>query len=137
MAGGTFLWQLQQAIYSALTGDATLVALVTGIYDYVPTNANAPYVVIGEELSEERFDTMGKYGRQASLVIHTWSRYRGMKEVLTILDRVLVVLDGVALTFTGWTHTHTWHESTDTAREADGLTRHGWVTLRVEARQGT
>ena len=47
--------ELQQAIYDALTGDATLMALITGVYaDIEPpnlpeANTDFPYVVIGQD----------------------------------------------------------------------------------------
>lgn len=39
---------VQKAIYQQLNGDSGVTALVSGIYDFVPDDVAAPYIVIGE-----------------------------------------------------------------------------------------
>ena len=41
-------WELQKAIYGALTGDSALMAMITGVHDHVPQDTAYPYVTIGE-----------------------------------------------------------------------------------------
>jgi len=42
------IFQLQKSVYTALTGDSTLTAMVTGIYEYVPQGTGFPYLVVNE-----------------------------------------------------------------------------------------
>lgn len=44
----TAAWDLQKAIVGALRANATLMALVTGIFDEVPQDTALPYVVVGK-----------------------------------------------------------------------------------------
>ncbi len=39
-------WELQKAIYGALTGDSTLMAMITGVHDHVPQETAFPYVTV-------------------------------------------------------------------------------------------
>lgn len=68
---------LQVGIYELLTGDATLVAAVEGVYDGTPEDESlAPgegYVVIGEIMATADGTHDGE-GRQTSATLHTWTR---------------------------------------------------------------
>ena len=70
--------ELQKSIFNALDGDSTLQNLVTDVYDFVPENTVFPYVKVGEETSLDN-GTKTLQGNEHTLVIHTFSRYRGSK----------------------------------------------------------
>ena len=70
--------ELQKSIFNALDGDSTLQSLVTDVYDFVPESTAFPYVKIGEETSIDN-GTKTLQGNEHTLVIHTFSRYRGSK----------------------------------------------------------
>ena len=131
-----FELELQKAIYAALTGDAAVMALVTGVYDAVPqaddagSGAAFPYIVIGEDNHNE-WDTDTTLGRDASVVIHTWSRYRGRKEVKEIQGAVYAALNRAKLTIAGFSFVQCDLLSSETLIDADELTRHGVQTFRV------
>ena len=76
-------WALQQAIYTALTGDSTLMAMITGVHDHVPQETAFPYVTIGESTARD-WRTVGRKGAEATLILHAWSRSRGRKQAKQI-----------------------------------------------------
>lgn len=84
---------IRYAVYSALIGDSALNGLVEGVYDYVAQPADAgqdsdfPYVVIGDN-TYVPWDTDTETGADATITIHTWSRYKGRREVADIQDAI-------------------------------------------------
>ncbi len=128
---GSPSFPLQEAIYSRLSGDATLVTTFgAAVYDDVPDSAPFPYVAIGE-ITEVANDTMGKTGRDLTVTVHAWSQYKGMKQVKQVQNRVDLLLDRWAPTVTGWAATEMLQEFFETFRDPDGTTRHGVARYRV------
>ena len=117
-------WELQQAVYTALTGDAPLMAMITGVHDHVPRDAAFPYVTMGGA-SAVAWGAVGVEGVEVTLVIEAWSRDRGHKEAKQILAEVYRVLHDADLTVTG--HDLVWlrFEFAEFLLGADGLTYHG------------
>ena len=136
-------WALQQAVTSALKADATLRTLTektpAGIYDHVPQKLwekpeldghFKPYVVVGETEARE-WDTKTEDGMEQTLMVHTWSRGRGMKEPKQIMGAIVDALDQVALSVTGHDLVQLRFEFSETFLEDDGLTRHGVQRFRA------
>lgn len=127
---------IQSAIYSALTGDSTLMSAVTGVYDDVPQSADAgsgaafPYVTIGEATHTE-WDTDTELGSDVTVTIHVWSRYRGRKEVKDIQGQIYSLLHRANLAVTGYNLVGVDWIQSDSFMDADGLTRHGVQTFRI------
>lgn len=122
---------LQEAIYSRLSGDATLTTtLGAGVFDHVDDSQAFPYVAIGD-LTEIPRDTMGKTGREMTVTIHAWSQFKGMDQVNNIQNRVDELLDRWAPTVTGWTAVQMLREFYETFRDPDGVTRHGVMRYRI------
>ena len=69
-------WALQKAVFTALTGEAELMAAVTGIYDRVPVGTAYPYVTIGEATAAD-WSTKTSTGQNHTLTLHAWSRAPG------------------------------------------------------------
>lgn len=82
---------LQAGIYATLTADTQLKALVTGIYDGPPEDAELDYVVLGEMTSIPD-GTHGGEGRQTVAMIHSWAEAEGMASVNAIGARVVALL---------------------------------------------
>jgi hypothetical protein len=123
--------EAQKWIKDTLTGDATLMGLVTGIYDHVPENAAFPYVTIGETFPTP-FRTHSRDGESQLQRIHVWSRYEGFKEATAIAERVKVLLDAATVStasFSGFAV----RESGQTLRDPDGITRHIVEEYRIYA----
>ena len=124
-------WPLQTAIHAALTGDATLAALVGDrVYDHAPQDATFPYLVIGEATAAG-FDTKTEEGMEQTLTIHGWSRYRGLKEVKDMMAAVTGALDQQSLSLTGHDLVLLRFTFAATFLDRDGLTRHGVQRFRA------
>jgi hypothetical protein len=131
-----FSLAIQAAVYGALTGNAALMALVQGVYDAQPrplTGDDAllfPYVTIGDDtLSDWSTDT--ESGADATITIHTWSRYKGRKEEKTIQAAIYAALHRQALTVSGYAMVSVDWINSDSMTDADGETRHGVQTFRM------
>jgi len=132
----TASWALQKAIHAALVGDATLMALVTGVHDHVPEDAQFPYVAIGED-DVDAFDGKTFRGAEHAMSLHVWSRARGRREAKEILDRLGALLDQAALAVAGHTLIDLRFVAEETALERDGLTYHGRARLRAVTQEAS
>jgi hypothetical protein len=121
---------LRNAIYTRLTSDATLMALITGVYDDVPEITSYPYVVLGDD-SDINYGTKTLDGVQYVINIHAWSRYRGVKEATEILERIYYLLHEYAIVVTGASAVHIRQEFNTVLTDDDGITRHGIIRFRV------
>ena len=108
---------LQEAVFAALSTDATLQALLGGanVFDGAPRNAAAPYVHLGE-MSARDWSTATEAGAEVNFAIVAWSRTPGRSEGLAIADRVAALLHDAALALDGWRLVNLRHLSTETAR---------------------
>jgi hypothetical protein len=122
--------ELQKSIFNALDGDSTLQNLVTDVYDFVPENTAFPYVKVGEETSIDN-GTKTLQGNEHTLVIHTFSRYRGSKEVKEIMSRIYTLLHESSLSVTGASLVNLRFEFSDVIKENDGFTSHGLQRFRA------
>ena len=121
---------LQKTIFDALDGDSTLHSVVTDVFDFVPENTAFPYVKIGEETSVDN-GTKTLQGNEHTLVIHTFSRYRGSKETKEIMSRIYALLHESDLTISGASLVNLRFEFSDVIKENDGLTTHGIQRFRA------
>ncbi|MFQ5783608.1 MAG: DUF3168 domain-containing protein [Alphaproteobacteria bacterium] len=117
-------WPLQQAVFAALTGDPTLMAMIAGVFDRVPQGTNFPYVTIGEATARA-WGAAGLDGVEATLVLHVWSRARGRKEVKEIMAQIHRVLDDTNLTVPGHVLVSLRFGFAEYLPDADGITEHG------------
>lgn len=122
--------QVQKAIYDTLSGDSTLSNLIEGVFDYVPERTSFPYVTIGDD----DFNESGGHtfdGVNASVTIHSWSRYRGRKEVKEIMARIYTLLHKASLTVTGYNLVFCIFDFAETIQDPDGETYHGVQRFRM------
>lgn len=126
------LTPVQAAIFAKLTGDATLTAMISGVYDGdAPEGAARPYVLIGESI-ETADDAHGAFGRQTVQTLHVWSDYRGFAECNAIVGVLQTLLDQQPLDIVGARHVATRFELAQTSVDPDrpGL-RHAPVRFRI------
>lgn len=124
-------WALQQAIYSALTGDTLLMAKVTGVFDQTPQGQSGPYVVIGDGESRE-WDTDNSTGIDADVMIHVWDDgHRGRKTVKVIQGDIRRILHRSELTVAGAHVVLCVWQFSDTFLDPAGLTWHGVQRFNV------
>lgn len=131
---GTVLLQVQNAVRDALTGDAALSALVTGVFDHVPADQPFPYVVLGEK-TEKDLSAFGRSGAAATLVVEVRSRAAGDTELLTVYDRVKQVLDTGTLSLAGHEEVFRRTSLVKTAVDEDGVTRRAEARFEVTAQE--
>ena len=113
-----------------IEADATLMAAITAVYDHVPQDAVFPYIAIGDVTSVP-FDTYDTVGDEQTLMLHTWSEYRGRKEIKTLQGLVYDVLNRAELSLSGGTAIGCDQELVEDFIDADGLRRHGVQRFRV------
>lgn len=91
-------------VKTLLDADATLNAVVTGIYGYVPaaSRATLPYLVIGRRGRANDGGAMQTVGGRVSLQLDVWSDHKGPSQAHTILNRVAWLLERAALTVSGY-----------------------------------
>lgn len=123
-------WELQKAIYTALSGDATLGALVTGIYDHIPEGSALPYVQIGECWAEQ-WDTKTESGMESFITLHSFSRNRGKKSITDIMAENYRILHNANLTVTGQTLVLLQQVMEERMLDDDGKTYHGVQRFRA------
>lgn len=124
---------IQTALYSRLTGDATLMGLITGVFDAVPDAQAFPYLTLGEFEGSE-WSTFGTLGQTYLFTLHTWSQSKGTKAAQAIQSRVDTLLHRVTLSLSGAACVTCVREFDTVLRDPDGVTWHGvqrfrmWVT---------
>jgi len=123
---------LQKTIFDTLSADSTLTTTYSAAtLDFVPDNyTNFPYIKIGEETAVDN-GTKDLQGNEHTLVIHTFSRYRGSKEVKQIMSRIYALLHESSLTVVGASLVNLRFEFSDIIKENDGLTTHGLQRFRA------
>jgi hypothetical protein len=123
--------ELQKTIFDTLSGDSTITSTYgANVYDYIPDNTSFPYVKIGEETSVDN-GTKTLQGNEHTLVIHTFSQYRGSKEVKNIMSRIYALLHESSLSVSGASLVNLRFEFSDVIKENDGLTTHGLQRFRA------
>jgi hypothetical protein len=125
-------FELQRAVFAALTGSSALTALLGGsrIYNDVPRGAALPYVTIGESTVRD-WSTGSDDGHEHLLTISVWSRVNGEREVHQISAAVESALDDAALTMAGARLVNLRHEFSEIRRDADGETSRGLMRFRA------
>ena len=124
-------FQLQEAIYTALDDDASLGALITGIYDFVPQDEVAfPYITIGNDTaidwSAKNFD-----GMEHTVVVDVWDQNTNRIPLKKIGEAVYNVLHNQTIAISGQNMVNIRCEFEQTLRDPDGFTFHLIQRYRV------
>ena len=131
--------QLQKTIFDVLSGDNNLTSTLGASvynkfccesYDFVPDNSAFPYVKLGEETAVDN-GTKTLQGNEHTLVIHSFSRYRGSKEIKEIMSRIYALLHESSLSVSGASLVNMRFEFSDVIKENDGRTSHGLQRFRA------
>lgn len=126
---------LQTAIYQRLTDAEDLGAAV---YDFVdePDAASWPYITIGDGI-ETPANSHDSIGRETTLYLHVWSRYRGFSEANAVASRMTSLLDhqGDALDVDGQRVVSIRFEFSQNLRDPDPRIRHVAIRFRVRTEQ--
>src|SRR5262245_64043470 len=94
--------ELQRAIFSALSNDSELAALLVGvrIFDQAPANVAFPYITFGRT-SIYDWSTGTESGTEQLFTLHIWSKEKGKKETLDIMELARARMDDASLTLEG------------------------------------
>ena len=123
-------YSLQQAIYQQLTGDSTLMALVTGVFDRPPQGTAFPYITIGEFTGRD-WSTKTTTGMEYVVNLHAWSREGGRKQAAQIMERLHTLLYQASLSVTGQTLVSMRFSGSNILLENDGWTYHGTMQFNA------
>lgn len=113
---------IQKAVYTALTGDATLMAAVTGVYDHPDPDAVLPIVSIGDfsaDYAGTKTEDMVEYTAE----LNVWAADLNFATVKIIQDYVRDVLHRQALSVDSGTVTYVFEEFATVQAENDGEAR--------------
>lgn len=124
--------ELQKAIFAALADDAALVALLGGarIFDRAPSNVAFPYITFGRT-SIYDWSTGTETGTEQLFTLHVWSKAKGKKETLDIMELARARLDDASLTLEGHHLVNLRLEFAE-ARHDDNLSvHHGLLRFRA------
>lgn len=118
-----------QAFYTKLNN-----AISYDVYNHIPQTdpyTLPPYVVVsqGDVLTEWEAD--GKKGFNILATVHSWSEYRGNKEINEIQDSIYQALHRQELAVSGYNCLGIEQESLDSFVDPDGITRHGVQQFRI------
>lgn len=117
----------QDEIYAALSGNAALTEVVTGILESPPLKQESPYIVFGDarESSGER---MNGEQSEITLTLHIWSnKWKTKKECYRIRDLILSALPD-------WVQLDGFSAELDDEEESDKWT-HGELDIRYYDRR--
>ena len=141
----SFEYVIQKAIYDKLIADSALNTMLAknvenpslpAIYDNVPQAVDSgsdsvfPYITIGDDTMVD-WDTDTSQGKEATLTLHVWSRYRGRKQTKEIQGAIYDALHLSNLIISGYHSVLMLSEYSETLLDPDGLTRHGVQRFRL------
>jgi hypothetical protein len=123
---------LQAAIFTVLNGDATLLGLLGGarIHDRAPTDVAFPYITFGRT-SIYDWSTATERGTEQLFTLNVWSKGRGKKEALAIMERVETLLHDQPQTLAGHRLVNCRLESSDVRFEDDHDIQRGMMRFRA------
>ncbi len=127
---------LQSAIYSVLSNDAALMALITGVYADIEqpndsgSSSNFPYVTIGSD-NLASWDSKTFFGTEAVCQIDAWSRSNNLLEAKNVGEAIVDALHCQPMTISGASHVLTRQENSVYTKDPDGHTKRGLLTFRV------
>jgi len=89
---------LQQAVFNALKSHAPLVTALGGakVHDLTPAALPFPYITFGRTDVYD-WSTDLDSGSEVLFTLHGWSKHRGRKELMQLMQHVSGALDGDAL----------------------------------------
>jgi hypothetical protein len=124
--------ELQTAIYQALAGDSALIAELGGasIYDQAPPNVSFPYITFGRT-SVYDWSTGTESGTEQLFTLHIWSKARGKKEVLEIMELSRIRLDNASLALSGHHLVNLRLEFAEARYDDDLAVHHGLLRFRA------
>ncbi len=82
-----FMYELQVAVQTKLTGDTTLMAIITGVFDIAPEGQSFPYITYGQHVDGVG-PTFGKMNNDGMFLLDIFSQAGSDDECYQILAEV-------------------------------------------------
>jgi len=121
-----------ETVFSALIGNSTLMGLVNNsIYDHVPDKEGFPFIAIGELIQTEANTGSPEQQVEASLTLHSYSRYDGRDQTHQIQEEINKTLHRANLVSSGVQFISVDHVQSQSFVDADGITRHGVMEFKI------
>ena len=122
---------VQKAIYQRLTESSD----IPDVYDNVPQKdgritASWPFVVVGEDTSIA-WDTDDSVGAEATVTVHTWTRYGGRAAAKLLMGRIYDLLHRAEMTLDGYSSVTIDFEYSEVLEDGDQVTFHGVQRFRI------
>jgi len=124
--------ELQKSIVATLRADASLTALLGGpkLFDHAPASVAFPYITLGRTSAYD-WSTATEEGSEHLVTLHVWSKGRGRKQTLDILQRVRLLLHGQALTLSGFALVNLRQEFAEASYDDEQDVEHGAMRFRA------
>lgn len=124
--------ELQRAIFAALSSSAGLVAALGGerVFDHTPANIAFPYITFGRT-SIYDWSTGTESGTEQLFTLHVWSKAKGKKEAIEIMDAARAALHDRALPLDGHALVNLRLEFSEVRFDDDQSVYHGLLRFRA------
>ncbi len=124
--------ELQKAIFEALGADASLAGALGGdrIYDHAPASVPFPYITFGRT-SVYDWSTGTESGTEQLFTLHVWSKAKGKKEVLELMERARAVLQDAVLELETRRLVNLRLEFSEAGYDEDLAVHHGLLRFRA------
>jgi hypothetical protein len=129
--------ELQKAVFEALAANAAVTALLGGgkIYDHAPANVAFPYLTFGGT-SIFDWSTGTESGTEQLFTLHVWSKAKGKKETLAIMEAVRALLDDGSLELDAHHLVNMRLEFAEARYDEDLSVHHGLLRFRAVTEEG-
>lgn len=128
----SYAWACQQSLKALLT---TPPIAAGGAFDDAPETVTFPWIEIGDAQIIPDDSGAANGGSDDGVSdfydLHIWSRYRGKKEVMEIVDAVHARMHGATLTIPGRASALAWVRAARVIRDPDAITRHGIISVEI------
>jgi len=124
--------ELQKAVFAVLQADATLSEMLGGgkVYDHTKSDVAFPYVTFGRT-SFYDWSTGTEIGTEHLFTLHVWSKAKGKKETLDIMQRLEALLHDKPLSMSGFRLVNLRQEFAETRFDEDQSVYHGLIRFRA------
>lgn len=123
---------LQKALFETLVGDNALTVLLgdAKIFDHAPADVHFPYVTFGKT-SIYDWSTSTERGTEQLFTLHIWSKAKGKKEALDIMERIKASPDDASLALGEHHLVHLRFEYGEARYDDDLSVHHGLLRFRA------
>ena len=121
-------WEVQQGIYDALSIEFGVdVSVCDG---HAGNSRKFPYITLGR-ISSRPISTHGDDMDLVNITIHTWSRKKGNKECMKLMERIDSALNRQDFEIVGYQLIDSRIVTSECLSDPDGKTRHGIQTFNL------